>query len=112
MKTVKKVLAGTILAGSVLVSGAASAFWGPFDFGDWFDDDDWWDDYPPPWVLYGPYGYPGYGYYGYPAYGYGYPAYGAYPYGYGYPYGGYAYPGYSYPTTQPSAPASGTQKTR
>ncbi len=92
MKAVKKVLTGAVLAGGVLMASTASAFWGPFDFGDWWDDDDWWDDYPPPWVLYGPYGPYGYGApYGY---GYGYPAYGAYPYGgYGYPYGGYGYPG-------------------
>jgi len=104
MKAVKKVLAGAVLAGGVLMASAANAFWGPWD---WFDDDNWWDDYPPPWVLYGPYG--PYGYYGAPYYGYGYPGWGAYPYAY--PYGGYAYPGYpgyTYPTQQ--APATGSQQ--
>jgi len=108
MKIMKKVLTSALLASGMLMTSSASAFWGPFDFFDWWDDDDWWDYYPPPWVLYGPYGPYGYGvpyYYG----GYGYPVWGAYPYG-GYPYGGYGYyPGYSYPTTQPTAPATSTQ---
>ncbi len=108
MKSLKNILLAAVLAGSTLMAGSASAFfggWGPWD---WFDDDDWYD-YPPPW-YYG--GYPGYGYgypgYGYAPYGYGYGA----PYGYGgYPYGGYGYP-YGPPAapqaTQPAAPANNT----
>ncbi len=90
----KKVLASAVLAGGMLMAGAASAWWGPFD---WFDDHDHWYDYPPPWVLYGPY-------YGAP-YWYGYYPY-AYPYAY--PYGAYTYPGYSYPTQQ--TPANNNQQ--
>ena len=98
MKAVKKAVTGALLAGGVLMASAANAFWGPWD---WFDDDDWWDDYPPPWVLYGPYYGYGVPYYGYPYYG-GYYPYGPYPYG-------YAYPGYTYPTA-PAAPSNNQQQ--
>ena len=88
MRNLKKIFGILIIAGITAAgSGAANAFWGPFD---------WWDDGPG-------WGYPGYGYGGYPGYGWGgYPGYG---YG-GYPgYGWGGYPGYGYGYAPPAAPA-------
>ncbi|HSG10970.1 MAG TPA: hypothetical protein VLB10_04390 [Gammaproteobacteria bacterium] len=106
MRSLKKIFGILIIAGLTAAgSGAANAFWGPFD---------WWDD-GPGWGYPG-YGYPGYGWGGYPGYGYGgYPGYGwgGYPgYGYGgYPgYGWGGYPGYGYAPPAAPAPAEKADK--
>jgi len=110
MRNLRKLFGILIIAAVTAAgSGAANAFWGPFD---WFDDGPGWGG---PWG-----GYPGYGYGGYPGYGYGgYPGYGwgGYPgYGYGgypgYGYGGYpgygygGYPAYGYGYAPQVAPAT------